>query len=300
MGQQARPASRSVAVTPKAEPEDGIFLNVKDEQRGPFAKPQVLSMWNNGLITSDAVYWYDGMPDWLPISELIKEVTASEPAPPPTSIRSVASTPKSSAVSVSNLMELAKAAADANNPKEAYRYYTKVLEHDPRSAIAWVGKGEAAGWMSTVQEIKTTEMVSAFNNAMNFASEEENPVLQKNCADAINRVTSACYAIAREHATKFFVRVPSVWPDYVKTCALLLSALEIGNLYDPDNQTTIENIIHISADNIKGIPFDPGLFGITFGRVHVTKEYEAKLRSKIDEYAVKMYRLNPGYVKPRV
>jgi len=38
-----------------------------------------------------------------------------------------------SGVNVANLMEVAKAAADANNPKEAYDYYTKVLEYEPRN-----------------------------------------------------------------------------------------------------------------------------------------------------------------------
>src|SRR5439155_1764166 len=38
-----------------------------------------------------------------------------------------------SGVNVENFIELAKAAMDANNPKEAYDYYTKVLEHDPTS-----------------------------------------------------------------------------------------------------------------------------------------------------------------------
>jgi DNA-directed RNA polymerase subunit RPC12/RpoP len=204
-----------------------------------------------------------------------------------------------SGVNVANLMEVAKAAADANNPKEAYDYYTKVLENEPRNTLAWVGKGEAVGWMSTVKDVKTTEMLAAFNNAMNFASEEDKPALRKHCADAINRVTTACYSIARKHV-KQFVSVRNVWPDYVKHCGFLISALEVGHLYDPDNKTTIENIIHISADNIKGFSFDPGMFGLMTQKVFVTEKYEALLRAKIDKYTAQMYRFDPGFVKPKI
>ena len=203
----------------------------------------------------------------------------------------------SSGVNVANLMELAKAAADANNPKEAYDYYTKVLEHDSRNTIAWVGKGEAAGWMSTVKDIKTTEMIAGFNNAINYAPEADKPALRRQCADAVNRVTSACYSICRKHVDQF-VQVGNTWPDYIKRCGFLISALEVGHLYDPANKTTIENIIHICGDNLKGMTFSPNLF--LNKKFFVLPNYEASLRAKIDEYAAKMYRLDPGFIKPKI
>jgi len=150
--------------------------------------------------------------------------------------------------------------------------------------------------MSTVKDIKTTKMLAAFNNAINFASEEDKPGLRKHCADAINRVTSTCYSISRNHV-KQFVKVNHVWPDYVQHCGLLISALEVGHLYDPDNKTTIQNIIHISADNIQGMSFDAEMFSLLTKKVSVTEKYEALLRSKIDEYTTKMYRFDPGFVK---
>jgi hypothetical protein len=202
-----------------------------------------------------------------------------------------------SGVNVSNLLELAKSAARAGNPKEAYDYYTKILEHEPRNAAAWVGKGEAVGWMSTVKDIKATEMVAAFNNAVNFASDSEKPALQRHCAGAINEVTSACYAICRKHVVQF-APVGNTYADYLHRCVLLISALKAGNSYDPANKTTIENVIHIASDNLKGMTYSVSLF---FDRkFEVSPAYAAELRATIDEYAAKMCRLAPGFVKPRV
>ena len=196
-------------------------------------------------------------------------------------------------------MELAKAAAEAGNPKEAYNYYTKVLEYLPRNPDAWIGKGEAAGWMSTLRDVKTVEMVAAFNNAINYAEEREKDDIRIHAADVINGVTSASFGMAKKHLLQF-AKVNSIWPEYVQQCRLLLSALEVGYLYDPNNKTTIENIIHISKDNIQGHSFSPDGIGLLSKKFSVTPQYAALLRAKIDEYTAKMYYLDPNYVKPRL
>ena len=56
-----------------------IYLYIQGEQRGPDAKPQVQTMWNSGLITSDALYWQEGMSEWAPISDLVTERAAPSP-----------------------------------------------------------------------------------------------------------------------------------------------------------------------------------------------------------------------------
>lgn len=260
----------------------GIYLQIQEEKRGPYAKSQVQAMWNNGLITLDALYWQEGMGDWGEISDLFTESAVASPA-----TNTLNQQPLATGVNVANLMALAKAAATANNPKEAYDYYTKALEHDPRNITAWVGKGEAAGWMSTLPDIKTTEMIAAFNNAINYAAESDKQDLRKQAADVINRVTSACYGIARKHLGQFF-KVINVWPAYVEQCRTLISALEVGYIYDPANKTTVENIVHISKNNIEGFTYSPDGLGLIKKQFSVTPQYEALLRAKIDQYAAKI------------
>jgi len=58
-----------------------VYLHIQGEQRGPYAKAQVQTMWNSGLITSDALYWQEGMSEWAPISALVTEPTAPPPMP---------------------------------------------------------------------------------------------------------------------------------------------------------------------------------------------------------------------------
>lgn len=203
-----------------------------------------------------------------------------------------------SGVNVSNILELAKAAALANNFKEAYDYYTKTLEQDPKNVTAWLGKAEAAGWMSTLANIRIDEMISGFNNAISYSPESSKPALRIQCAQVINKVTTAFYSIAKKHVHEF-VGVNQTWNKYLKQCAGLVSALEVGHAYDPNNKTTIENIICIYIDNINGIriPCDVPLSIDQF--TGVNKQYEAELRAKIDKYTLIIQRLDPGFTKPQ-
>lgn len=47
-------------------------------------------------------------------------------------------------VNIENLLMLAKKSEDAGASKEAYKYYSTVLEYDPNNVDAWVGKGFTA------------------------------------------------------------------------------------------------------------------------------------------------------------
>jgi hypothetical protein len=85
--------------------------------------------------------------------------------------------------------------------------------------------------------------------------------------------------------------VNTTWPSYLKQCGLLISALEVGHLYDPSNKTTLENIIHISTDNIGGVSFSPDGIGLLKKSWSVTPQYAALLKSKINECSAKMYRM---------
>jgi len=202
-----------------------------------------------------------------------------------------------SGVNVANLIELAKAAASANNPKEAYDYYTKVLEYDPTNAAAWAGKGEAAGWMSTVKNIKTTEMIVGFNQAIKYTPDSDKQSMKVHCADAINRVVKACYTIERKHVEQF-VQLENAWQSYMTHCGLLISALEVGHLYDPNNRISIESIVNICAANLRGINFR-GFDGRS-NAVVLTDQSEAWTRAKMNEYTLKLQKLDPSFAKPQV
>jgi len=192
-----------------------------------------------------------------------------------------------SGFNVENLIELAQAAAIARNFEESYGYYTKILEVEPRNPKAWAGKGEAAGWVSTLSEIKTIEMITALSMSISYADECDKQVFQKHAADVINRVTSAIFGMAKKHSIRF-VRVGDTWPDYVKQCGKLIGALEVGHGYDPENRTTLENILTIAKDNLEGASYSPDRIGFLKKTFSVTKEYRAILNSKVLIFAAKL------------
>ncbi len=47
-----------------------IFIKIQGEKKGPYTLSQVETMWNNGVITADALYCTDGMKEWREITEL--------------------------------------------------------------------------------------------------------------------------------------------------------------------------------------------------------------------------------------
>jgi tetratricopeptide (TPR) repeat protein len=198
-----------------------------------------------------------------------------------------------SGVNVPNLMALAGAAAAAQNPKEAYDYYTKVLEYDPRNSEAWFGKGESAGWMSTVAQLRTPEMIAALTNALKYAPDSDKPALRLRCGDAITTVSAACYSISKKHLDQF-CEVDRIWPAHLRNCDALLDALDSGLAFHPANRTALELLIRICSELIRCR--DP--VGAWLGLRCLTDESAANLSARIDEAEAQFSLIDPSYVKP--
>jgi len=67
---------------------------------------------------------------------------------------------------IENYMELANNALAANNHQEAELYANKVIELDPKYQWAWLIKGQAAGWQTTLQNLRIQESAAAFVKAV--------------------------------------------------------------------------------------------------------------------------------------
>ena len=50
------------------------YLQVNNEQKGPYALSQIQDMWNSGTITSGSLYWDAQGEQWKPVNELIASV----------------------------------------------------------------------------------------------------------------------------------------------------------------------------------------------------------------------------------
>ena len=52
-----------------------IFVAKDGKQTGPFSEDQVRSMLSGGFLAPDDLCWHEGLPGWLPVSQILGAVT---------------------------------------------------------------------------------------------------------------------------------------------------------------------------------------------------------------------------------
>jgi len=73
---------------------------------------------------------------------------------------------------------------------EAYKYWTNVLEIDLNNAPAWVGKGRAAGMLSSISESKLSEMTACLRRAVGCAEHDKKEEIVRNAVAVIVTVAT--------------------------------------------------------------------------------------------------------------
>ena len=96
---------------------------------------------------------------------------------------------------IKNYLEMAKSAYDAGNKGEAESYCNRIIEIEPQNPEAWFMKGKAAGWQSTLANIRIEESVQCFSKAIDYANDEEKEAIQKNAADEISELSLALISL---------------------------------------------------------------------------------------------------------
>ena len=197
--------------------------------------------------------------------------------------------------SMPNWLILAKAAIDGRNYQEAFNYYTKVLEVDPQNYEAWLGKGEAAGWLSTLADFRMHEMIGGFRNAIEYAPVDNKEWITKLALLKIFEITFAYHKLSTEHFQKIRSRSPGsfgldfeVSKEYADRSMKIISAMELAHELLPDNKEIIGTIIHFCSE-------------IKTGRDYLVLDQEATmLNAKRDLFVGKMKVLDPSYRLPEV
>lgn len=201
------------------------------------------------------------------------------------------------AASVATLMGMAQTAALAGNNEEALSYFNRVLESDPRNSDAWIGKGKAAGWQSTLANFRVSEMLVAFGHAIaNADPDAKSPVVQSLVLEA-NHLIVTIYGIARNHMLEF-VSLANSWSEYLMRMSQMLDSLEIVISWDDNDRTTLENIIHICKDNIEGVNYRDQFDYNSSKTWTLSPEYEQFLQSKMDSAAAKLKTIDSTYEAP--
>lgn len=99
------------------------------------------------------------------------------------------------AASINNYLDMAKNAYGSNNNSEAEAYANRVLELAPTNYQAWLVKGKAAGWQSTLANPRFPECISAFTNALKYAPEEEKNHIVEDVKDEIINISCALVSV---------------------------------------------------------------------------------------------------------
>ena len=96
---------------------------------------------------------------------------------------------------IKNYIEMAKSAYDADNKSEAESYCNRILEIEPENYEAWFLKGKAAGWQSTLANIRIEESVQCFSKAIDYAPEEKVSYIKNNAAKEVSLLSTAMVSL---------------------------------------------------------------------------------------------------------
>lgn len=200
---------------------------------------------------------------------------------------------------ISNLMGMAKTAELAGNNVEAMTYFNRVLEADPTCSDAWIGKGKAAGWQTTLANIRVPEMLVAFEHAIATAIPDTKEATVKLVTHEANHLIVTIYTMARNHMLEY-VSLQNSWTDYLGQMSQMVDALEEVNLWNPTDRTTLENIVHLCKDNIEGVSYHDQFNNNAPNVWSLSYEYESLLKSKLDNAVYRIKVLYPDYSAPDI
>lgn len=198
---------------------------------------------------------------------------------------------------VANLLGLARTAVAGLNFEEAEKYYARVLEIDPTISEAWFGKGKAAGWQSTLGNMRINETVVAFKHAIATSSSDDKENIILDCFTDINNLSVELHTMARKHMEEF-ISLPNSWTDYLDRTFMLIDILEETADWSPESKTNLENIVFLSKLCINGIAYTDPFDNNASKAWHLTPEFETIMREKMNNATTKIQALDPSYTPP--
>ena len=196
-------------------------------------------------------------------------------------------------------MGLAGTALLGGNNSEALGYFNRVLEIDPTLSEAWIGKAKAAGWQSTLANIRIPESLIAFNHAIATAPEAVRASTTDQAVEETNRLVVAIYGLARGQLEEY-VALTDTWNQYTNQIAELIDALSEVKNWSPMHRTTLENIVHLCKDNIEGVSYRDPYDNNAPKAWHLSPQYEDYLKSELNKAVDALRTIDPDYAPPTV
>ena len=98
---------------------------------------------------------------------------------------------------------MAESAYESDNQREAENYCNKIIEIDPDNYKAWLLKGKAAGWQSTLGKIRIEESVNCFTKAVDNAPEDDKERVKKEASEEIENLSMALMTMCCNNFAKY-------------------------------------------------------------------------------------------------
>lgn len=190
------------------------------------------------------------------------------------------------AENVENYLGLAEAAEAVGNHEEAYQYFTKVLEIDPRNSGAWLGKGTAAGWSSNLRTDRLREAIAGMQKAI-----QVDPGLKSKAASALTDILEGYYALSDSH-TREFITVGGTFDEHVERYNSILAAVRKAHEWDPKAREALDLVVAITDSLYAAIRDDPDLMP--------DENLPGLLAAQKDWAVAEIKKLDPTYKEPEV
>jgi len=205
---------------------------------------------------------------------------------------------------VENWLLLAKAAAEASNHEEAYKYFTQVLEVDPKNHKAWFGKAEAAGWNSNLNNDRFAELLTGIQHGIEVAPEDLQGTLSELGAAIVANVSASYFQLSLDHFEKY-VALDDSWEEHVDRSQLVLAALVGANKLDPKDKSAIELAIEVSKRLLEGVSYDDPYDTTDSGSprrksYHLPESMEPDIRKLFDGFSQQLRAIDPTYQTPEI
>ncbi len=171
---------------------------------------------------------------------------------------------------IDNYLRMAQSAMDSSNNKEAEEYCNKIIEMDVNNYQAWLLKGKAAGWQSTIQNSRLSESASAFAKAIEAAPEEKKAGVIEESKAELTKLSNALITLRgnrfakfpdKEEANGFSSDIASILRVMAQFIIQTKETIAVSELTEPFAQIINRSVVNAFKNKIlpdyNGNPNDP-------------------------------------------
>lgn len=211
---------------------------------------------------------------------------------------------KQSGPSIETLLRLAGNAMRGGNYMEAYDYFTRIIELEPQSAEAWIGKGAAAGWMSNLANPRIQEMISALSEGLELIplDNEARHNYELRVSNIIYEVVNSYYAVALGRLQKFPDIGDALDEFWYSVNQHMLNAIDVAIFLNPKNVAVMELGIEAVKTYFERVNSGQSFQSPdgSYFNYQVSESTNEKLLQKINEYVSSLQKVQPNYQQPNI